>query len=107
MSRERSVTIKLDFPLTLPDGQAGEIAMRRPTMGDIIDNPITSDRDVAGEMQLYSVLCGMNIEDFRKLDPVDYDKLQDCYARFRKGTDVGAMSGDDRGPVAPDGVGAR
>lgn len=107
MSRERSVTIRLDFPLSLPNGLAGEITMRRPTMGDIIDNPITSDRDVAGEMQLYSVLCGMNIEDFRKLDPADYDKLQDQYARFRKAPDAGPVPGDDRGPVAPDGMGAR
>lgn len=107
MNRERKTTIRLDFPLMLPDGQADEIVMRRPTMGDIIDNPITSDRDVAGEAKLYSVLCGMNIEDFRKIDPLDYDKLQDAYARFRRSPDLGAVPEGGGGPVASDGMGAR
>lgn len=85
MNKAKTVTITPDYPVQLSDRLLTEITMRRPTMGDVLDNPVKGELDFAGEMQLYAVLCDLRIEDMRGLDPVDYQKLQEQYALFRNG----------------------
>lgn len=79
----KTATITLEYPVQLADRIMNEIIMRRPTMGDVLDNPVKGELDFAGEMQLYATLCDVRTEDMRGLDPVDYQKLQEQYALFR------------------------
>lgn len=81
--KNKTATIILEYPVQLADKMLEEIIMRRPTMGDVLDNPVKGELDFAGEMQLYATLCDVRTEDMRGLDPVDYQKLQEQYALFR------------------------
>ena len=56
---------------------------------------------------LLARLCGMNMEDFRKLDVEDYQQVQKCYLRFHLGADD-AEGGHAavRDSVPSDGMGA-
>ena len=80
-----TVEIFLEFPVKLPDKLLNSVKMRRPTLGDLMDCPITGESDVAGEVRLMSRLCGMNIEDMRALDAGDYAKIQAQFLEFRLG----------------------
>jgi hypothetical protein len=57
--------------------------MRRPTVGDVMDNQLKGADDVRGEVKLLSVLCGLNPEDMRALDFADYVRLQQQFLFFR------------------------
>ena len=63
--------------------------------------------DLKGEAVLLARLCGMNMEDFRKLDVEDYQQVQKCYLRFHLGADD-AEGGHAavRDSVPSDGMGA-
>lgn len=102
----KTVKIRLDHPVRLPDGQRSEITMRRPTLGDYIDHPIRGVEDLDGESRLIALLCGWNAEDLRLLDWVDYTRLQAQLMSFRNSGPAGsgiAASGDL--PLPPDRVG--
>lgn len=83
--KAKTATITLEYPVQLADKMLEAVTMRRPTMGDVLDNTVKGELDFAGEMQLYAVLCDLRPEDMRGLDPVDYQKLQEQYALFRNG----------------------
>lgn len=79
----KSATITLGYPVQLADRELAEVTMRRPNMGDLLDNEPTSPADVAAELELIGKLCGLKKEEMRKIDSVDYARLQDQYVRFR------------------------
>ncbi|WP_165071065.1 phage tail assembly protein [Desulfovibrio sp. ZJ200] len=83
MSKPRTATIKLDYPVQLADRELTEVTMHRPSMGEIIDNPVRDALDMAGELKLYAVLCGLPEEDLRLLDSEDYARVQQQYLTFR------------------------
>lgn len=83
--KAKTATITLEYPVQLADKMLEAVTMRRPTMGDVLDNPVKGELDFAGEMQLYATLCDLRTEDMRGLDPLDYQKLQEQYALFRNG----------------------
>lgn len=83
--KAKTATITLEYPVQLADKMLEAVTMRRPTMGDVLDNPVKGELDFAGEMQLYATLCDLRTEDMRGLDPLDYQKLQKQYALFRNG----------------------
>lgn len=95
MTKERSVTIPLDYPLQLADRRLDGITMRRPTMGDLIDNPVRDGSDFIGEIRLFATLCGLHEDDLRMMDSEDYLKLQLQYASFRGGKQPEKTPGDD------------
>ena len=80
--------ITLKYPLNLADGNLSNISIRRPDLGDLLDCPVKDASDIKGEAVLLARLCGMNMEDFRKLDLEDYLQVQKSYLRFRIGNDV-------------------
>ena len=83
MAKERTVTIELDYPVQLPDGELKRLVMHRPSVKEVMDNPIRDALDIAGESRLYAVLCGIGVEDIQALDMEDYGKLQQQFMRFR------------------------
>lgn len=83
MSKAKTATIKLDYPVQLADRELTEVTMHRPSMGEIIDNPVRDALDMAGELKLYAVLCGLPEEDLRQLDSEDYARVQRQYLTFR------------------------
>ena len=72
-----------------------------------LDCPVKDGDDLKGEAVLLARLCGMNMEDFRKLDVEDYQQVQKCYLRFHLGADD-AEGGHAavRDSVPTDGMGA-
>lgn len=95
MTKERSVTIPLDYPLQLADRRLDGITMRRPTMGDLIDHPVRDGLDYLGEIRLFATLCGLHEDDLRMMDSEDYLKLQLQYASFRGAKQSENTPGDD------------
>lgn len=83
MAKERTATIELDYPVRLPDGELTRLVMHRPSVKEVMDNPIRDTLDIAGESRLYAVLCGVGVEDIQALDMEDYGKLQQQFMRFR------------------------
>lgn len=89
MSQNKIVAIALEYPMELPDGPCAELRLRRPTMGDILSYPIKGQDDVEGEMRLYCALTGLGMDDMKRMDTADYEKLQQSYASFRSKKDKG------------------
>lgn len=83
MSKPKTATIKLDYPVQLADRELAEVTMHRPSMGEIIDNPVRDALDMAGELKLYAALCELPEEDLRRLDSEDYARVQQQYLTFR------------------------
>lgn len=82
-TNHQKVTITLDHPVQLPDRQLTEVIIRRMTVGDMLDCPVTGAGDFAGEIRLMARLTGLGVEELRALDFADYGKLQDALLRFR------------------------
>lgn len=80
---EKTVVISLEYPVQLADRLLTEVEMRRPNLGDLLDNPIRDLNDMNGEMRLYARLCDLVPEEIRELDMADYVKLQKQYLLFR------------------------
>ncbi|MDR2056142.1 MAG: phage tail assembly protein [Desulfovibrio sp.] len=81
--KAQRVIVKLDYPVELPDGTRAEVAIRRPTIGDMLDCPVNDRTGLKEETALMARLCGLCVEDVRALDMADYDKLQTELLRFR------------------------
>lgn len=79
----KSVVIKLEYPVQLADRTLNEVTIRRPTLGDLLDYPIRDTSDLDGEMKLYSRLCDLVPDEMRLLDMADYTKIQKQYLIFR------------------------
>lgn len=92
MSRETSITIDLEFPVQLPDTLLEQVTIRRASMGEIKKYKIKGEDDVEGEMRLFSALTGLNMQILEKLDPDDYERLQDAFVSFRRKPDGGTDS---------------
>ena len=52
MAKERTVTIELDYPVQLPDGELKRLVMHRPSVKEVMDNPIRDALDIAGESRI-------------------------------------------------------
>lgn len=81
MKTDARVTITLDYPVKLASGEVTKVTMRRPTMQEQIDFPMSED--VGTEMKLYARLTGLDFEDVCQLDMEDYEKLQQQFMLFR------------------------
>ncbi len=79
----RSAVITLGYPVQLADRRLEEVTMRRPNMGDLLDHEPKAPDDVASELELIGILCGLKPSEMRLLDATDYARLQDQYVRFR------------------------
>lgn len=95
MAKEKNVTIALDWPVQLADRKLDTVCMRRPTMGDLIDNPVRDGLDYLGEIRLFAALSGLHEDDLRAMDAEDYLKLQQQYAFFRGAKQPENASGGD------------
>lgn len=82
-TKERSVTIPLDFPLELADRKLEEVIFRRPTMGDLADFPVNQTTNLEDEMALVGQLSDLHVDDLRRMDSEDYAKLQKQLLQFR------------------------
>lgn len=89
MSQQKSATIKLKYPVQLPDRTLREVTMRRPTVRDIVENPVRNAADMDGELELMCRLCGLTPDDVMDMDAADYDVLREQYVFFRSGAGTG------------------
>lgn len=71
--------------MQLADKLLTSVTMRRPTVGDLMDCPVSNENDTSSEVRLLSRLCGLNVEDMRLLDLADYMKLTRQFLSFRIG----------------------
>lgn len=104
MSKAKTATIKLEYPVQLPDRLMTDVTMRRPTVGDLVTYPIIDNADLQGEFSLLCHLCGLSPEDAAQLDAADYDTLRNKYVFFRSGTqpkktDATSPARDAAGPL--------
>ncbi len=97
--------IKLNYPVQLADRKAGEVTMRRPSMCDLLDHEPTRADDIASEVKLIGILCGLRPEEMRRLDATDYARLQDQYVRFRAVPEPETDAQADHRAFAPDPLG--
>lgn len=108
---EKTAKITLEYPAQLADRTLSTLTMRRPTVGDMLDYPITSG-SLIEEAALIGALTGLRVEDLRELDMHDYERLQDQLLAFRgqkrSGRDGGeaAQNAGDQ-PVSADAVASR
>lgn len=85
MNKQKTATIKLDFPVQLTDRTMNEVTMRRPTVGDLLRYPVRDNADLEGELTMLCHLCGIVPEDAQGMDAADYDALRNQYVFFRSG----------------------
>jgi len=95
-------TITLHFPVRLADRNLTEVTMRRPTMGDLRRNPVNGPQDLAGEMKLLGVLCGLRLEEIEQMDMADYARLTAAFERFRTAPGSGSDPARDAMPRPAD-----
>ena len=76
MTKEKTVTIPLEFPVELADRKLDAVSIRRPIMGDLEDFPVSVSTGLKEEMALVAHLCNLHAEDLRRMDAEDYGKLQ-------------------------------
>jgi hypothetical protein len=81
--KTQAAIIKFDYPVQLADRVLSEVALRRPTLGDMLDYPVDQHSGLKEETALVAHLCGLVVEDLRGIDAGDYNKLQDQLLRFR------------------------
>ena len=79
-----NIKISLQYPVKLPDGMLTTVTVSRPTVGDMIDFPVKIDSSMSEISAYVSHLCGLNIEDFRKIDVSDFVKIQESVSRFQE-----------------------
>ncbi len=76
--------IKLDYPITTPNGTVTEIELRRCKAKDLLRvQKITDDGE--RELQLLGELTGLMVEDITEMDIADYAKLQKALTDMVKG----------------------
>ena len=79
----KTIKVKLNDPLELPDGVVAEVEIRRPTVADLMDYPVDEKGSAQTVVPYIAHLCGMNIQDFRKMSARDYAKVLGEAARFQ------------------------
>lgn len=79
------ITIQLDYPITLGDGQKiTQFTMRRAKAKDL--RKIQAHKNEAEqEFLLFASLTNSTIEDIEELDLADYQKLQDAFKSMTSG----------------------
>lgn len=109
MNKAPFATITLDFPVRLADRELSELTMRRPSLDDEI-RYVPTARDVKKQLEeearYFSHLCGVSVEEIRKLDMGDYEKLQQQYLIFRGRAEDKEGSETDSGDSFASGQGA-
>ena len=82
MSRPKSETIALEFPVQLADRLLTEVTMRRPTVRDLRQHLRQGRSDAENEIDMFCALSGLREEEMEMLDVADYSQLQHLYQRF-------------------------
>lgn len=81
-----SEIVKFEHPVQLADRRLEEVTVRRMTIGDLIDFPFQSNKDLLTEASLTARLCSLKLEELRLVDAYDYGKVQDVMLRFLNGS---------------------
>ena len=76
-----SVSIELEYPITVAGASVGVLSMRRPKVGDILAANRIKD-DVEKEVSIFANLCQVAPADIHALDYKDYRKLQETFLGF-------------------------
>ncbi|MBI9112248.1 phage tail assembly protein [Maridesulfovibrio ferrireducens] len=81
MARLETVKINFDYPVTVGDNEVEFVTMRRQKVQDSIDAEVMASTKTGAEMEacLFSLTCGIPVEDLLTWDHVDYLKLQEKY----------------------------
>lgn len=79
--------IILHHEYEMGDGQVSELTMRKSTVNDRLDATrlVMIDATQADvELHLFSLLCGVPVQDLEQLYDEDYDKIQEGYLFLKK-----------------------
>ena len=81
MARLESVEVVFDYPVKVGDNEVEFVTMRRQKVQDSIDAETMSTTKTGAEMEacLFSLTCGIPVEDMMTWDHADYLKLQEKY----------------------------
>ncbi len=109
MNKAPFTIITLNFPVQLADRELAEVTMRRPTLDDEIRYVPTSrdpKKQLEEEARYFGHLCGLKVEEIRKLDMADYEEVQKHYLIFRGKAEADEGSENDGGGLEPFGANA-
>lgn len=77
-----SEQFELEYPIDFNGAQRSYLNIRRPKVKDL-ELARKAKGDAADqEMQLFSQLCEVSVEELGELDAYDYERLQEHYAGF-------------------------
>ena len=81
MARIDKIEIVFDYPVQVGDKELTFVTMRRQLVQDAIDAETMASGDSGAEQEvaIFSLLCSVPMEDMRKWDFRDYQKLQAGY----------------------------
>lgn len=79
-----AMTITLEYPVKLAEGELKSLKVRRPTLGDHLEADKGGGNDLDREARLFARITGTNQEDLQLLDMADYKALQELYSGFLK-----------------------
>ncbi|MCP5136605.1 MAG: phage tail assembly protein [Gammaproteobacteria bacterium] len=82
MAGERTVTIPLDWPVTVDGHDYSELTMRRPVYKERREWIKSAKHEVDVEADIFVALCEVPPKVIDKLDDDDVSKLQEAYAGF-------------------------
>ena len=75
-------TVKLDYPVQLPDRTLTEVTIRRPLLKDILKHQ-SDNMTLAESRDFIADLCGLLPEELELFDIADFERLQDKFLSFR------------------------
>ncbi len=82
MKTALTVEISLDYPVAIDGTEVSVLHMRRPKVADTFLAQKSTKSDAEKELDLFANLCEVSPDDLKKLDMMDYGKLQDQYVNF-------------------------
>jgi hypothetical protein len=89
--RRETVTIPLEFPITVDGGQVIEsVTMRRPKGRDSIKASKAKGGEFEKAIALMADLVDLPVEHFLELDDVDIEAVQAQYAAFKPASETPA-----------------
>ncbi len=77
-----SETVTLKYAVTVDGSEVTELALRRPTVSDMLMADKAKGSDAEKEVKMFSNLAEVSPEAISALDLADYAQLQEVYRGF-------------------------
>lgn len=95
MSQDRrGQEVELDYPIKVSGVETSTVFMRRPTVRDEIAVEKSKDSQGMKAAKLIANLCELDLDTVLDMDAADFNRLEDAYAGFRKGSQSKTSDGE-------------